>query len=107
MPELSIVIPVYNNEDSLETLVGGIRNALEDRFSYELLLVNDGSSDRSWSILQKIAGMHYAGTNPLIAYDLKKNYGQENAKMAGLIHAQGDHIVFMDADCQHDPEDIS
>ncbi|MCW3070873.1 MAG: glycosyl transferase family 2 [Bacteroidetes bacterium] len=106
MSELSIVIPVYNNEHSLEALVEGITKALRGRLLYELILVNDGSSDGSWQEIEKIIAAYPTDADPLIAYDLSQNYGQENAKMAGLIHASGDYVVFMDADCQHDPVHI-
>lgn len=106
MPELSIVIPVYNNAESLEILVKAIGKALDQKLSYQLILVNDGSSDTSWEIIQKLTLQRRSSSNPIIAIDLLKNYGQENAKMAGLNYATGEFIVFMDADYQHDPEHI-
>jgi undecaprenyl-phosphate 4-deoxy-4-formamido-L-arabinose transferase len=106
MPELSIVIPVYNNESSLQILVEGITKALENKIGYELILVNDGSTDSSWLVIEKIISNYHSTKGPLIAYDLTQNYGQEQAKMAGLKHASGDFITFMDADCQHDPQHI-
>jgi glycosyltransferase involved in cell wall biosynthesis len=105
MPELSIVIPVYNNADSLEILVKGIVTTLSTKLKYELILVNDGSTDKSWEIILQLLKEH-SFSDPVIAIDLKENYGQENAKMAGLKYTSGDHIVFMDADCQHAPEHI-
>ncbi|MCW3105271.1 MAG: glycosyl transferase family 2 [Bacteroidetes bacterium] len=103
MPGLSIVIPVYNNEHSLEPLVEGITKTLRGKLMYELILVNDGSTDSSWQVIEKIVSEYPADADPIIAYNLSENYGQENAKMAGLSHASGEYIVFMDADCQHDP----
>lgn len=105
MPELSIVIPVYNNASSLESLVRSIENALNGKTGYQLILVNDGSRDNSWEIILDLLKSH-SPENIFIAINLKENYGQENAKMAGLKHASGDYIVFMDADGQHDPEHI-
>jgi len=103
MPGLSVVIPVYNNEHSLVPLVEGITKALRGRITYELFLVNDGSSDGSWQVIEKIISEYPSGADPIIAYKLSGNYGQENAKMAGLLHASGEYIAFMDADYQHDP----
>ena len=105
MPELSVIIPVYNNENSIQVLVSSIGSALKDRNSYQLILVNDGSSDRSWEIISDCIN-GYSGNNTIMALDLKKNYGQENAKLAGLKNATGEFIAFMDADFQHNPEHL-
>jgi undecaprenyl-phosphate 4-deoxy-4-formamido-L-arabinose transferase len=105
MSLLSIVIPVYNNAESLEVLVTGIESALGKKQDHELILIDDGSSDNSWEILLQLI-KYRKSSHPLLAIKLKKNYGQENAKIAGLKNAVGDYIVFMDADCQHDPEHI-
>ncbi|HEX8517739.1 MAG TPA: glycosyltransferase family 2 protein [Bacteroidia bacterium] len=105
MLQLSIVIPVYNNSESLRTLVAGIDQALGNGFNFELVLVDDGSKDGSWEIIKTLIASRTVN-NPLKGIKLLHNTGQENAKMAGLRAAQGQYIVFMDADCQHDPSFI-
>lgn len=105
MPELSIVIPVFNNANSIGLLVQDIQRKLEGTIAYELILVNDGSLDNSWESLLVLT-RNYKGVNSITAINLQQNYGQENAKMAGLHHTTGDFVVFMDADFQHKPEHL-
>lgn len=105
MPELSIVIPVFNNANSIGLLTQDIQDKLESTISYELILVNDGSIDNSWEVLRTLT-QNYKGSSSFIAINLQKNYGQENAKMAGLQHTTGNFVVFMDADFQHKPEHL-
>lgn len=100
--DLSIVIPVYNSQNCLDELNNQITAELHDT-SYELILVNDKSPDNSW---EKIVAL--TKINPHIkGISLKKNSGQDNAIMAGLGLATGDHVVIMDDDLQHSPADIS
>ncbi|MBW2040243.1 MAG: glycosyltransferase family 2 protein [Deltaproteobacteria bacterium] len=102
--DISIVIPVYNEEESLRPLIselGGVLNGL-DR-SYEIIFVDDGSQDRSFEILKEAASL-----DPKIrAIRFKENKGQTAAFDAGFKAAQGDIVVTMDADLQNDPQDIS
>ena len=101
---VSIVIPVYNEEETLPYLKEAIDNALINvSFSWQAVLVNDGSKDNSWTGIKAIAEQdpdHYQG----IA--LRRNFGQTAAIAAGIDHADGDVIVLMDADLQNDPIDI-
>ncbi len=99
--ELSIVIPVYNSSIILNDLYARICNALQNH-SYEVIFINDGSNDDSWKKLELLA----AANKKIIAIDLIKNSGQDNAILAGLRHVDGDYIVIMDDDLQHAPEDI-
>jgi polyisoprenyl-phosphate glycosyltransferase len=99
--ELSIVVPVYNSENSLQELNKQIHQAL-NHVSYELILVNDKSPDASW---QKIVELSKLNSN-IKGISLKKNSGQDNAIMAGLSYAQGEYVVIMDDDLQHSPADI-
>ena len=101
MKEISIIIPVYNSQENLEELSRQINDALLD-ISFEVVFINDGSKDRSWDVLKKLA----AGNLNIIAINLRKNFGQDNAIMAGITHASGNYIVIMDDDLQHSPNDI-
>jgi glycosyltransferase involved in cell wall biosynthesis len=97
---VSIIVPVYNAEESLPELVAGIVEAMNGEF--EIVAVNDHSRDASLSVLHKLATRHKC----LCVLDLAKNVGQENAIMAGFSTIQYDRVVCMDDDLQHDPKDI-
>ena len=101
--EISVVIPVYRSAAILPALCEKVRAALSPHFrEYELILINDGSPDESWGVIQSLTKLH-----PFVyGIDLMKNVGQDNAIMAGLNHARGDTVIIMDDDLQHDPEDI-
>lgn len=96
---LSIVVPVYNEEENVQILIDRIQEALQDR-NYEIILVDDGSTDRTRQMVRAL-------NNPKVALiELKKNYGQSLALAAGIDYANGDFIVTMDGDLQNDPTDI-
>lgn len=98
--DLSIVIPVYNSERIVPELVRRIAQAMTGE--YELILVNDGSADRSWPMIEQACDAYPA----VRGINLRINTGQHNAIMAGLRAANGARIVVMDDDLQHAPEDI-
>lgn len=102
--KVSVVIPVYNEQESLPELIRRTTAACELLGKdYEILLVDDGSSDESPSMLSDAAeepGSH------IVAVLLNRNYGQHNAIMAGFSHVTGDVIVTLDADLQNPPEEI-
>jgi len=98
---ISIVIPVYNEEENLEILIESIIKSIS-QYDYEILCVDDGSTDNSFFILNNIA----AENTRLKLIRFNRNYGQSAAMYAGINHANGDIILFMDADLQNDPEDI-
>lgn len=102
-PEISIVIAVYNEEDNIPDLVTQIRETMEPLGkTYELILANDGSSDRS---LELMCG--YAAEDPRIRIiHLSRNSGQSAALAAGFRAARGTYVVTLDADLQNDPADI-
>lgn len=103
-PYLSVVIPVYNEQESLEKLYERLIAALDSiGKSFEVILVNDGSKDRSSEILQRL---HQRRPQQIRVIEFNRNYGQHMAIMAGLEHTHGDIIVTMDADLQNYPEDI-
>ena len=102
-PELSVTVPIYNEEDNVNPLHERTAAALDALGrSWELILVNDGSKDRSAERLDAIA----AADPRVRVVHLRRNYGQTAAFMAGLDHARGDIIVPMDGDLQNDPVDI-
>jgi len=102
-PELSIIIPVFNEKDSIEPLVSELQEVLPSlNCEYEILLVDDGSRDGSSELLQKIALQH-----PEFKYiGFKRNFGQTAAMLAGIDYAKGNYIIPMDSDLQNDPKDI-
>ena len=99
--KISVVIPVYNSAECVGALVARIAECLGDS-DYELILVNDCSTDDSWEKV-KDAGK---GHKRLVGLNLRKNVGQDNALMAGFSRVSGEHIIIMDDDLQHDPGDI-
>ena len=102
-PYLSVTIPVFNEEDNIQLLYQGTREALERiGHPWELILVNDGSRDQSAGRLDAIA----ANDHRVRVIHLSRNFGQTAALMAGLDHARGDIIIPMDGDLQNDPADI-
>lgn len=103
MPKVSIVIPVYNEEDNVAALVAQIGQAmLPTNWSFELVLVDDGSRDKSAIKMAELAQTH----DWLKCVYLIRNYGQSTALQAGFDQAQGDYIVTLDGDLQNDPADI-
>lgn len=102
-PVLSVVIPLYNEEESVPHLHEALTNALASYGApYEIVIVDDGSHDRSFELLSEIA-RHDAH---LTVVQLRRNFGQTAAFAAGFDHARGDVIITMDADLQNDPNDI-
>ena len=100
---LSIIIPVYNEKDSLEELYGEIRNATGSFSKREILFIDDGSTDGSTEILKNMAE-EYAD---IILIQFYRNYGNAAALAEGFNHSIGDYIVTMDADLQDDPSEIN
>lgn len=100
---VSVVVPIYNELESLPTLIASIHGSLtEAAIAYELLCVDDGSTDGSAELLKKLALV-----NPnLRVIILRRNYGQTSAMSAGFNHAKGEVIVTLDGDLQNDPADI-
>lgn len=100
---LSIVIPLLNEEESLQELHQWIVTVMtKNNFSYEVVFIDDGSTDSSWSIIQQLAAQ-----NPNVkGIRFLRNYGKSQALHAGFAKAQGDVIITMDADLQDSPEEI-
>jgi len=101
--QISIVVPFYNEEDNIEELYEQLTRVLKGLgVSYELIFIDDGSTDRSHDILIKV----FESDKTVKVIRLRKNFGQTAALQAGFDHAKGEVIITMDGDLQHDPEDI-
>jgi glycosyltransferase involved in cell wall biosynthesis len=102
--DLSIIVPVYNEEESLPHLHEAIHEALDDlTIRWEIVLVDDGSTDNSLKVLENLA---QADPDYVRVVSLRRNFGQTAAIAAGVDYSIGEVIVFIDADLQNDPHDI-
>jgi len=102
-PEISLVIPCYNEEGNLRELIKAIREAVEPlKLPYEVVITDDCSRDRSWEILKELA----AGDPRIRVQRFAFNCGESAAQWAGMKIARGRHIVTLDADLQNDPKDL-
>lgn len=100
---LSIVVPLYNEEEAVEKLVrriGAVATGFS--FDYEIILVDDGSTDKTWSVIE---GLRHSVAR-MRAIKFRRNYGQTSAMVAGFDQARGKVIVTLDGDLQNDPADI-
>lgn len=103
-PYISVVIPVHNEQETLEILYQRLTKAMDAlERSYEIILVNDGSTDRSAEIL---AQLHQRRPEQIRVIEFNGNFGQHMAIMAGFENVRGDIIISMDADLQNPPEEI-
>ncbi len=99
----SVVIPVYRSEQILDALIERLAKVLPNvADTYEVILVNDGSPDNSWAVIERLARQNHW----IRGIDLMRNYGQHNALLCGIREAQYNVIVTMDDDLQHPPEEI-
>jgi glycosyltransferase involved in cell wall biosynthesis len=102
-PRVSVVVPVYNSEDCLGELVQRLtKEFTRNGMSHEIILVNDGSRDRSWAKITELAARY----DTICGINLRMNFGQDCALMAGLRATTGKTVVIMDDDLQHDPADV-
>src|SRR5271169_1443122 len=103
MPKYSIVVPFHNEEENVTALYDRLKAVMEQiGDSFELVLVDDGSSDRTYKLLEEIAAVD----SRVLVVKLRRNFGQTSALAAGFDHSQGDYILAMDGDLQHDPSEI-
>ena len=101
--QLSIVVPIYKGEALIEPLVAELNRTLPTfAEEYEIILVNDGSPDRSWSVIQSLKDKHKG----VRGIRLMRNYGQHNATLCGVRAARYEVVVTMDQDLQHPPDEI-
>jgi len=99
--QISIVVPLLNEKDSLHELSDRIGQALKN-YSYEIILVDDGSDDGSWDVIEALSSVDKC----VRGIKLRRNYGKSSALQAGFMEATGKYIVTMDADLQDDPFEI-
>lgn len=101
--DLSIVIPLLNESESLKELHNWIKDVMQKHgFSYEVIFINDGSTDDSWKIIKSLS----SESDTVKGINFKTNYGKSQALHAGFLEAQGDVVITMDADLQDNPEEI-
>jgi undecaprenyl-phosphate 4-deoxy-4-formamido-L-arabinose transferase len=102
-PRISAVVPVYDGQETVGDLVARLERVLETHAAaYEILLVNDGSPDRSWDVIRRLS----AERSTVRGIDLMRNFGQHNALLCGIRSAQYDLVVTLDDDLQNPPEEI-
>lgn len=101
--DISVVIPLFNEAESLPELTAWIKRTMDDnQFSYEIILVDDGSTDESWTVIEGLKAK-----NPRIsAIKFRRNYGKSAALNVGFSAAQGNVVITMDADLQDSPDEI-
>ncbi len=101
--DISVIVPLFNEAESLPELEAWIARVMEaNGFSYEILFINDGSTDDSWQVIK-----HLRESNPCVkGVSFRRNYGKSQALNTGFIRAQGDVVITMDADLQDSPDEI-
>jgi len=103
MPKYSIVVPFHNEEENVTALYARLKQVMEQvGESFELVLVDDGSNDRTYKLLEEIAAVD----SRVLVVKLRRNFGQTSALAAGFDNASGEFILAMDGDLQHDPNEI-
>ena len=101
--DISVVIPLYNEEESLSELYSWISRVMAaHQFSYEVIFINDGSTDNSWDVISKLSDEH----PEVKGIKFRRNYGKSPALYCGFKEAQGDVVITMDADLQDSPDEI-
>jgi len=101
--DISVVIPLLNEDESLQELYDWIAQVMQsNQFLYEIIFIDDGSTDKSWQTIQKLSQKN----NAVKGIRFQKNYGKSQALNAGFKIAQGDVIITMDADLQDNPDEI-
>jgi glycosyltransferase involved in cell wall biosynthesis len=102
-PNISVVVPLFNEEESLPELLKWIRQVMDDnKFTYEVILVDDGSNDGSWKVIEEIAK-----DNPAVrGIKFRRNYGKSAALHCAFQASKGDVVITMDADLQDSPDEI-
>ena len=100
--DISIIVPLYNERDSIEELVGWIHSTLHEKYKFNIIFIDDGSTDDSWSVIKSC----FNKFNNIKAVKFRRNYGKSAALNIGFSKAQGDVVITMDADLQDSPDEI-
>ena len=101
--DISIIVPLYNEEESLPELYAWIERVMKaNNFTYEVIFVNDGSTDGSWRIIEDLSRQH----GNVKGIKFRRNYGKSPALFCGFERAEGDVVITMDADLQDSPDEI-
>ena len=101
--DISVVVPLYNEEESLPELCAWIERVMQaNGFTYEVIFVNDGSTDHSWEVIERLHGQNSC----VKGIKFRRNYGKSPALYCGFERAQGDVVITMDADLQDSPDEI-
>ena len=101
--DISVLIPLFNEEESLSELYLWIERVMKaHNFSYEVIFINDGSTDRSWEVIEKLSAEHAC----VKGIKFRRNYGKSPALFCGFKEAEGDVVITMDADLQDSPDEI-
>ena len=99
---ISIIIPVFNSENTIEILVNNIVQTLGENYKFEIILINDSSKDNTEEKCKKLVEKYMS----VVLYSLAKNFGEHNAVMAGLNKCSGDYAIIMDDDLQHSADSL-
>ena len=101
--DISVIVPLYNEAESLPELHAWIKRVMDaNGFTYEIIFVNDGSTDSSWQVIEKLSA-----SNPEVkGIKFRRNYGKSPALYCGFARAEGDVVITMDADLQDSPDEI-
>lgn len=101
--DISVIVPLYNEEESLPELYSWIERVMEEHgFSFEVLFINDGSTDHSWEVIEELS----ARSEHVRGIKFRRNYGKSPALFCGFKEAVGDVVITMDADLQDSPDEI-
>ena len=101
--DISVIVPLFNEEESLPELFAWIKRVMDTNdFTYEVIFVNDGSTDRSWNVIEELAEKN----EQVKGIKFRRNYGKSPALYCGFKEAQGDVVITMDADLQDSPDEI-
>lgn len=102
-PEISVIVPLYNEAQSLKELTQRISTALCEAFTFEIIFIDDGSTDDSWQVIEDLS---QSSDKPVRGIQFLRNYGKSTALQAGFEEARGRYIATLDADLQDDPHEI-
>ena len=101
--DISVVVPLYNEEESISELFSWIKRVMDDHgFSYEVIFISDGSTDKSWQVIEQLGKENVA----VRGIKFRRNYGKSPALYCGFKESQGDVVITMDADLQDSPQEI-